>query len=256
MQPSPDTEVPTRRLPDRSTVPELSLASPPGRMRLLVSVRSIAEAALAVRTEIDFIDLKEPRAGALGALPLATIIAIVDHLRTSARAVPISATIGDQTGAATPAILDRVAAIGACGVDLVKVGIAHGAHTPALLEALAGCERRVVPVFLADDGVDHAHLDYAARLGFPAVMLDTADKRSGSLLERVAPAELGTLVRLARRAGCPIGLAGALRLADWSALVRLAPDFAGFRSAVCAGARGDALDRDRLVRLVECARLA
>ena len=69
-------------------------------MRLLVSVRSIAEARLARDGGADFIDLKEPRDGALGGLPAPTISAIVEALDDDARAhgtarLPISATIGD-----------------------------------------------------------------------------------------------------------------------------------------------------------------
>jgi uncharacterized protein (UPF0264 family) len=39
-----------------------------------------------------------------------------------------------------------------------------------------------------------------------------------------------------------VGLAGALRLSDLPRLRSLAPDFAGFRSAVCRGDRGGELD--------------
>jgi len=42
------------------------------------------------------------------------------------------------------------------------------------------------------------------------------------------------------------GLAGALRVDDVPQLLALAPDFAGFRSAVCTGARDGALDAQRV----------
>ena len=42
------------------------------RMRLLISVRSVDEALLVAANGADFIDLKEPREGALGGLPVAT----------------------------------------------------------------------------------------------------------------------------------------------------------------------------------------
>ena len=47
------------------------------------------------------------------------------------------------------------------------------------------------------------------------------------------------------------GLAGALRMQHLPALRELAPDFAGFRSAVCDGDRGAALDPQRLQALAE-----
>ncbi|HEX3138798.1 MAG TPA: (5-formylfuran-3-yl)methyl phosphate synthase, partial [Rhizobacter sp.] len=52
-------------------------------MRLLVSVRDEAEALLAAQGGVDFIDLKEPRDGALGGLPAPVIRGIVKRLRDS-----------------------------------------------------------------------------------------------------------------------------------------------------------------------------
>ena len=63
-------------------------------MKLLVSVRTVAEAAVAAADGADFIDLKEPRAGALGGLPVALIGDIVSVLRASGCTLPVSATIG------------------------------------------------------------------------------------------------------------------------------------------------------------------
>jgi hypothetical protein len=50
------------------------------------------------------------------------------------------------------------------------------------------------------------------------------------------------------------GLAGALRIEHAAVLAALAPDFAGFRSAVCAGDRSGTLDPQRLHRLVQALR--
>lgn len=205
-------------------------------MKLLVSVRSVAEARIAAAGGADYIDCKEPRAGALGALPLETIRAIVDALPGHL----VSATVGDFAPQAIDPVLERVAATAACGVDLVKVGIAPGAT--ALLEALAEVDAAVVPVFIADQGLDWDLPERACSLPFAAVMLDTQDKASGSLFDVASQAQLQRFVAQARAARKPCGLAGALRLAHLPRLRDLAPDFAGFRSAVCAGARTDALD--------------
>jgi uncharacterized protein (UPF0264 family) len=53
-----------------------------------------------------------------------------------------------------------------------------------------------------------------------------------------------------------VGIAGALRVNHAPLLARLAPDFAGFRTAVCAGDRSAALDPQRLRALVEAMRSA
>lgn len=220
------------------------------RPRLLVSVASVAEAGLAAQGGVDFIDLKDPRAGALGGLPLATIGEIVASLRGAACSAMISATIGDLAAAERDTILAKVEAVAQCGVDVVKVGIECGPDARPLLGLLAACPYDVVPVFIVDAGLDTDQLLWAAGQRFPAVMLDTADKRAGSLFERVPRDELATLVRRMQGAGCPVGVAGALRLDDWPHIADLGPDFAGFRSAVCADWRGGALDAVLLERLV------
>ena len=216
-------------------------------MKLLVSVRDVDEALLAAAGGADFVDLKEPHDGALGALPLATIAAVVAALRARHPGRKISATVGDPGGLAFAALLERVAATAACGVDYVKVGLRPGDQ--ATLAALAVTRATVVPVFVADHGLDAALIDAACAAPFPALMLDTEAKLGGSLLDRLGDAELARFVARSRAAGRLAGLAGALRADELPRLARLAPDFAGFRSAVCDGGRSGALSAARLQAL-------
>jgi len=224
-------------------------------LRLLVSVRDVHEALLAAGSGAHFIDLKDPAAGALGGLPPRRIARIVQALRGLHPGTPISATIGDLPATARGEILRRVAAVAACGVDYVKVGIADAtgsAAGEALLESLASCDAAVVPVLVADDAIDERLVAAALRTNaFPALMLDTADKRGGSLLQRHPAAALAAFVEQARSRGCLAGLAGALRAHEAPALRAIAPDFAGFRSAVCVGDRAGALDAQRVRALAE-----
>ena len=215
-------------------------------MRMLVSVRDVPEARVAARGGADFIDLKEPRDGALGGLPVATIAAIVHALRGQGSLLAISATIGDLPMSDLEAILARVEAVAACGVDYVKVGIERGAQVTAVLDALAGSGLAIVPVFIADQGLAFEQIDHACALKFPALMLDTADKLAGSLFDVVSEADLRRFVTAVRASGALVGLAGALRRPQLAALRALGPDFAGFRSAVCAGDRSGTLDPERL----------
>ena len=222
-------------------------------MKLLVSARSVEEALAAAAAGADFIDLKEPASGALGALPLETVRAVVAALRARHPGRPVSATVGDFPADALDPVLERVQLTADCGVDYVKVGIAPGAHR--LLEALGGCRlpgSAVVPVFMADAGVDESLLMLALTLPFPALMLDTADKLAGSLLTQVDGASLQHFIGRARSRGRLSGLAGALRTDDLPRLQALGPDFAGFRSAVCPGARSGTLDAG-LVRQLRAA---
>lgn len=222
-------------------------------IRVLVSVRDVDEALAAARAGADYIDLKEPLDGALGGIAPARITEIVAALRARFTAITVSATIGDVPASERTLILARVHAVAACGVDLVKVGVAGqgGASGSALLEALRLAPCRVVPVLIADEGVDTQFFTTACTLDFAAVMLDTQRKNAGSLIAQLGQPRLAALRDLAARHDCPLGLAGALRLDDLPAIAELAPDFAGFRSAVCTGDRTGQLDARRVRGLRE-----
>jgi len=234
-------------------------------MRVLVSVRNADEAKLAAAAGVDFIDCKEPSAGALGGLDVATIAAIVAAVRDACgrpaasggapdRHASISATIGDWPADALDAALIRARAVAACGVDYVKVGVLPGALAGDWIASLAREPYAVVPVFIADAGYDAELVRRAAGCGFPALMIDTAEKRGGSLLDRLGAAALADFAALARSGGALAGLAGSLRVDDLPLLARAGADFAGFRGAVCDGDRAGQLDPHRLARLLALAR--
>lgn len=228
-------------------------------MKVLVSARNAEEALQAARAGVHFIDLKEPAHGALGGLPPARIGEIVSLLRHEAPGALVSATIGDWPADALDAITSQVDAVAACGVDYVKVGVVPGPAAPALLRRLGELQaagRPLVPVFIADHGVPQALVRGAVEMAFPALMLDTADKQAGSLFDAVSKLHLAEFVGQVQASGQLAGLAGALRLRHLQWLVGLAPDFAGFRSAVCAQDRAGAMDGGLLTALVREARSA
>ncbi|MFM2065607.1 MAG: hypothetical protein RLZZ584_516 [Pseudomonadota bacterium] len=234
----------------------------PAATRLLVSVRDPAEALVALHGGADFIDLKEPRRGALGGLTTADIRAVLAALAAAQapgdqdgqggeRRIRVSATIGDWPMTALADIAAAVTAVDACGVDYVKFGVdpePDEAAALALVAHLAGtptCRAgRLVPVLIADQRVSTRLVDALLALPIPALLLDTADKRGGSLLDRHGPAALaGHLAQVrARRPGCLAGLAGSLRLDELGQIRELAPGIAGFRGAACAGVREGAID--------------
>ena len=218
-------------------------------MKLLISVRSVDEALLVARNGADFIDLKEPGEGALGGLPVETISSIVKALRAAKIQRPISATIGDVPMTDMDRIAARVEAVAACGVDYVKVGIERSPLAIRVLDMLSDCGHAIVPVFIADAGLKMAHVEYACTLGFPGVMVDTADKLAGSLFDVMSIDELRRFIAVARKSQAMVGLAGALRITHQPLLAQLSPDFAGFRSAVCVGSRSSAIDARKVVAL-------
>jgi uncharacterized protein (UPF0264 family) len=222
-------------------------------LRVLVSVRDLPEALLAAQAGVGFIDLKEPSQGALGGLPPSQIAAIVAQLRRVAPHIPVTATIGDWPAAALEVVTRQVERVAAAGPDHVKVWLEPGEDGRRLARRLVALHRAgapVVPVLLADRGVDEAQLQILLAERLPALMLDTADKRSGSLLQLLGDDLLAPLLQRIRASGALAGLAGALRLEDLPRLRALAPDFAGFRSAVCTGDRRLGLDAGRLAGLL------
>jgi uncharacterized protein (UPF0264 family) len=209
--------------------------------RLLASVRSVSEASIALAGGADIIDAKEPEAGALGRLAPATLAAI---LRAVDGQCPVSATIGDM-GLAPRPVRAAAEALAASGVDIVKIGLFEGdlAGTLRALQPFAEKGIRLVAVAFADRRPDLAELvARCAEVGFYGIMLDTADKQAGPLTAHVSSPALASFIAAARRTGLFTGLAGSLRLSDVAAVARLSPDYLGFRSALTAGRRADALD--------------
>ena len=223
--------------------------SPDGRLRMLASVRDLREARLVAEAGVDVIDLKEPGEGALGAVPLHVVHEVVTALRAAGHAQPVTATVGDWPVHARDAVLERVRATAACGVDVVKVGVERADGAAALLAALAGAPTPVVPVFFADQGVDEALLALACWLPFPGVMLDTADKAAGSLLDCLDAPGVRHFIARVQGAGRLAGIAGSLRASQAALLCELAPDLAGFRGALCEGGRANGLSPQRLQAL-------
>ncbi len=208
--------------------------------RLLASVKSLPEARLALACGADIIDLKDPEAGALGALPLDIIARVV---RMVNRRCLVSATLGDLP--MQPRILCETAAqIAATGVDFIKVGFFCAAKD--CIAALAG-KTRLIAVLFADRSPDLNLLADFADAGFAGVMLDTAGKTNGSLRSQMDAPALQEFVQRAQALGLVTGLAGSLRLEDIPDLIKLGPDYLGFRGALCAGSeRSRALQASRV----------
>jgi (5-formylfuran-3-yl)methyl phosphate synthase len=105
----------------------------------------------------------------------------------------------------------------------------------------------IVAVLFADRSPPIADLTPFAQVGCAGVMLDTADKGSGRLLDCLTPETLAAFLPQAQGLRLLCGLAGSLRLADIPALLPLGPDYLGFRGALCdSGQRARTLDRERL----------
>ncbi len=206
---------------------------------LLASVRNLAEAELVVAGGADWLDLKEPAAGALGAVAPSEILRVVRRFRGC---LPISATIGDCWD--TPVLIaPRVRELVALQVDYVKVGLfanAWCAELAAALEAACAMMPRMIAVCFAEALPAQTDITRLAELGFCGVMLDTANKTSGSLLTEITHSAIAEFLAAAKSHQLLTGLAGSLTAADIPALLPHAPDYLGFRGALCR--RGDRVE--------------
>lgn len=229
-------------------------------MRLLVSVRSVAEAAAALNGAAHIVDAKEPARGALGAVEPAVLSAILDQVPPH---YPVSVALGDFTTAkdvyASMATLPRRR-----GPMFVKLGFA-GARTPNVVSDLVLTAReaasiaheppRVIAVAYADaDRVaapDPWDLCEAARRGGAAgVLLDTAEKTGRTIVELMTPTELGDWVALAHLHELTAGVAGSLGLGDFPVVAAAGADIVGVRGAACDGGRTGTVSAGRVAALV------
>ncbi|MGF6602543.1 uncharacterized protein (UPF0264 family) [Paraburkholderia sp. GAS448] len=218
---------------------------------LLASVRSHDEAFDAAQAGAEIIDLKEPDDGALGGMPVDEIARIVLALRAHYPVKPISATIGDVPTEALDDIAARVIRVSDAGVDYVKVGVTPGPAARRCLAHLAGLPAAVVPVLLSDEGIDADLVDYAARLGFAGVVFDTASKNGRTLFDCVDMPTLAHCLVLIGAHGAMTGVAGSLGWAQLGQIHSLAPDFAGFRTALCDEGRTARLSAKNVAQWAE-----
>jgi dihydroneopterin aldolase len=199
--------------------------------KMLASVTGVAEAEVAISGGADIIDLKDPKAGALGA-------AATDIVRETVRAVAgrraTSAVCGDlpmEPGT----IRAKAEEIAATGVDYVKIGFFPSHKAAACAEAVASLAGRtkLIAVLFAEKVPDFGLLPVFARHSFHGAMVDTADKTKGRLLEHLPPERIPAFVDRARSLKLKIGLSGSLEAPDIPRLLPLLPDFLGFRGALC-----------------------
>ena len=166
--------------------------------RFLASVRDAQEAQTVLAAGADIVDLKEPANGALGAVDLPTIKACVAAI---AGRRPVSATVGDLP-MDEDRVHDAVLATAACGVDDVKLGILPGGNPQECFARLRARPPRagLILVFFADAMPDFDPVGAALEAGARGLMLDTAGKRAGALLDHMAVGDIARFVEAGRRA--------------------------------------------------------
>jgi (5-formylfuran-3-yl)methyl phosphate synthase len=215
---------------------------------LLISVRDAAEAQDAVVAGADLIDIKEPRAGSLGA---ATPETIADIVRVVAGRRPVSVALGElANGLIDLRPLDLE-------IQFAKVGLAGCAQRRSWAvdwqSAVSELPSGTAPVAVVYADWERAEapapfemIDRGHRLGCRAMLIDTFDKHGLGLLGLWTLAELEWTLAAARAAEMLVVIGGQISDRDLPILLPLLPDYIAVRGAVCANDRTSRLDPARV----------
>jgi uncharacterized protein (UPF0264 family) len=237
---------------------DLSGAAAP---RLLASVIDAGEAAAALEASVDVLDVKDPRAGSLGACSLEVLRAVValrDGRAVGSTRVQVSAALGDTPDpAASPGLAARAVI---CGADYIKIGLARVRDEEVAVQVLAAIVERVRRVSPAAHVVAATFADgeaagalpmrdlpeAAARAGAAGCLVDTLGKGGPGLLDFLGAETLRSFVARCRGLDLLCAFAGSIRAEHLPLLRALRPDFIGARGALCASGRDGPLDPARL----------
>jgi uncharacterized protein (UPF0264 family) len=206
---------------------------------MLASVSNLDEAKIALHENVDIIDLKDPANGALGAVTTEISQQVVKFVSGQCL---VSATIGDLPMQAS-LIGKAIATMASTGVDIIKVGVFDDLTDEVVAslkqqaingaKGINGKQFTIVIVFFVDKGLDSEKISDLAKAGIRGVMLDTADKTKGNLRTHMQDKEIDSFVTQAKSYGLLAGLAGSLKASDVAPLLKLEPDYLGFRGALC-----------------------
>jgi len=207
------------------------------KTQLLISVTSIEEAQIALENGADIIDLKEPSAGALGALPVERIQLIVSYVksRKDLSTKLTSATIGDLP-MQPELLLAQVAKLSTTGVDIIKIGFfATDDYQPCLdaLKPLAQTGTRLIAVLFAETTYPKDLITAIKHAGFIGVMLDTEIKNGLTLLDYYSVEKRSEFAKNVFKLAMQLGLAGSLKLQHVDLVRDTNPSYIGFRGGVC-----------------------
>jgi len=215
--------------------------------RLLVSVRSAAEAEAALRGGCDLLDVKEPARGSLGAADSETVAAICEVVESAGAPVPVSVALGElsewregETVWPAPARV-ALAKVGLSGCGRNGDWPRRWRNLRARFDHAAQRPLGWVAVLYADAAAGGPEpsllIDLAAATGCGGVLVDTFRKDAGRLLDHVSPETLFVWRQAAVDAGLMFAVAGSLRAEDLPRLGRVGPDLVAIRGAACRADR-------------------
>ena len=222
---------------------------------LLVSVRNLNEARAAIAGGADWIDLKDPQAGALGAVDTHTARQISQSI---GGLCPLSAALGelaDWPGSDSRSLLDVTE------LSFLKLGLAGMEADVRWQEcwrtaqrAIADAGKSLVAVIYADWQRAAAPppeqiLSLTRESNARYLLIDTFDKNSPGTATQWGPAETERIVSVAKRQGLQVVVAGKVTSEDLTQFPIRIIDLIAVRSAVCRGSRTSEVDAHRVAYL-------
>ncbi len=202
--------------------------------QLLISVKNVDEAAIALAGGADIIDLKNPDEGALGALPISeiqTILAFINGRKL------VSATIGDIPMQAD-LIVDQVVQLQKLPLNIIKIGFFATGNYQVCLDALQKLRldrQQMIAVMFAEQDYPDDLLTKIKQAGFSGVMIDTMHKNGKTFLDYYLATAIDDFVTHVSANKLLFGIAGSLQLKHVENAKKMKPDFIGFRGGVCVG---------------------
>ena len=248
---------------------------PPG---LLVSVRDEREAQIAIEAGADWIDLKEPTRGALGAANVAVAVKVAELV--SGRR-PLSAALGElkdwrpaEDPSSSPNSLSARddaeqhsclanQLLGVPGIELVKVGLAGMARVDRWqrqwqrveADVLANGKQLVAVAYadweFADAPPPEQVIELSAESASQCLLVDTFSKQGPGTGELWSTNQLVAILRLAKQHNLSVVLAGKITADQLAQLPLRSLDLVAVRSAVCDNSRLGIL-QGKLVSELKC----
>ncbi|MEX0669959.1 MAG: (5-formylfuran-3-yl)methyl phosphate synthase [Pirellulales bacterium] len=228
---------------------------------LLVSVRSVDEAAEAVAGGAVIVDVKEPGRGPLGCADADVAAAIVAFVGSAGYCTLACG----ELAAGVPVIaahVDRVMGLGAVtgtaprGAKAGPAGLAVGDWQSAFAALAHSLPAGVEPVAVAYADWSRANapepealIAAAAAVGAVTILIDTSDKAGPGLVAACGLSRLTDWVARARDVGMRVALAGRLEPAEIRLVAASGAAIVGVRSAACRGGRMGRVDRGNVAAL-------
>lgn len=215
--------------------------------RLLISVRSVQEAEIALANGADVIDVKEPGRGSLGRADDATVLSVASLIRRLPSKAELSMALGE--------LRDDPAPPPAGFAGFVKVGLAHchgwRERWTAWRKGLLGRLQPVVVAY-ADQQELYDVVNFGLAQDVEYLLIDTFQKDGRTLLDFLQLDELAAIIGGWHFEDRKVAVAGALALSTVHLVLALQPDLIAVRSAVCAeGQRYGDLSAGRIRQLAD-----